>query len=142
MTPDPVACVSRSTGCCCRLKKRRNIGSCSNGLSSRTRPRTEIPTTPGVTRLTTGAMVCIGAPPTSGIGAPAWAEHAVIAVRTIPPDRTSAGKTGFIVVRTLGGDGAHSANDTPYLQVSAALYLTPRVTASREAPCRAWQHTR
>src|SRR5215813_13351134 len=95
MTPDPVAWVSRSIGCCCRLKKRRNKGSCNNGLSSRTRPRTEMPTTPGVTRLTTGAMLCIGAPASTKQGTPV--------IRAIPPDRTSADKTRFMAFEILNG---------------------------------------
>jgi hypothetical protein len=63
-----------------------------------------MPTTPGVTRLTTGAMVCIGAPPASGIGAPASTEQGTSVTRAIPPDITSADKTRFMAVKTLEGD--------------------------------------
>src|SRR5437667_8066003 len=108
MTPEPVAWVSRSIGSRCILKKRRNTGSCNSGLSSRTRPRTEMPTTPGVIRLTTGAMLWSGAPPTSGIGAPAKDEHGAPFIRAIPPDTTSADRTRFIVVGTLGVTQVHS----------------------------------
>src|SRR6266436_4141916 len=113
MTPEPVAWVSRSIGSRCILKKRRNTGSCNNGLSSRTRPRTEMPTTPGVTRLTTGAMLCSGAPPTSGIGAPARDEYGAPFTRASPPDTPSAAKTRFIVVSTLGVTHVHSGRTAP-----------------------------
>jgi hypothetical protein len=56
-----------------------------------------MPTTPGVTRLTTGAMLCIGAPPASGIGAPANAEQGAPVIRAIPPGIRSADKTRFML---------------------------------------------
>src|SRR5207237_1017107 len=115
MTPEPVAWVSRSIGCCCILKKRRKTGSCNRGLSSRTRPRTEIPTTPGVTRLTTGAMLCSGPQPPYGIGAPARDEHGAPFITAIPPDTTSADKTRFIVVGTLGVTHVHSGRTAPLI---------------------------
>src|SRR4029077_14255084 len=107
--------VSRSIGSRCILKKRRNTGSCNSGLSSRIRPRTEMPTTPGVTRLTIGAMLYIAAPPTSGIGAPAKDEYGAPFVKATPPDTTSADKTRFIVVSTLGVTHAHSGRTAPLI---------------------------
>jgi len=71
-----------------------------------------MPTTPGVIRLTTGAKLWIGAPPASGIGAPARAEHTVLVIRAIPPDTTSVDKTRFIVVETLELAEAISVNNS------------------------------
>src|SRR5215469_1646836 len=133
MTPDPVAWVSRSIGCCCRLKKRRNIGSCSNGLSSRTRPFTEIPTTPGVIRLTTGARLCTGEPSTKGIGAPAKATLLVPVVRAIPLDTTSADKTRFIAMETLELADTRFGKQPASMDVSGKPNLNRRGIASRYA---------
>ena len=72
-------------------------------------------TTPGVTRLTTGAMLCSGAPPTSGIGAPARDKLGAPFIRAIPPDTTSADKTRFIVVSTLGVTPVHSGRTAPLI---------------------------
>jgi hypothetical protein len=73
-----------------------------------------MPTTPGVTRLTTGAIVCTGAPPISGIGAPASAKEGRLVIRAIPPDTTSADKTRFMTMKILSGvvPPRASANDT------------------------------
>jgi hypothetical protein len=72
-----------------------------------------MPTTPGVIRLTTGAKLWIGAPPASGIGAPARAEHTVPVIRAIPPDTTSADKTRFIAVETLDLAETHLGKQQP-----------------------------
>jgi hypothetical protein len=58
-------------------------------------------------------MVCIGAPPASGIGAPASTERGTPVIKAIPPDITSADKTRFMAVKTLEGDvRPRSVNDT------------------------------
>src|SRR5207237_7613306 len=146
MTPEPVVCVSRSSVCwrCGRLKKRRKNGSCNNGFSDFTLPRTAMLTTPGVTRESIGARLGTAAPPISGIGAAASAESAAGMHAATPLIKTKAETIRFIVVRALQDTRATGKTGRQTNSFTASIFKPARdgfkATAAARFPV--WQQSR